>query len=280
MAWSSSVQALQVAVNRWASAASFSPICTDGLWGGNTISAVGSALGAIANTLPDQAPASLAMTSQISQDNAAMLAPWIDTMASAAGMPIGMVHCPSGCTCAASVIQQGAKIPSPSIWSQIPLIVKLGGGALIAWLGYRHFKHRRDGGLHGTKIVARGKCEVTGLRGGLVSMRDIKECASVCGSHWFDKGAMRFFRSRVGETGYTDGEGGAYFVSSEQGPYGPRMYSVRRLKDCTFDTIGEFQGYKGRATADRAAKKFAQGKAIATTRHPRDDRSLNGHRRL
>jgi hypothetical protein len=89
--------------------------------------------------------------------------------------------------------------------------------------------------------------------------------------HWFDADTMRFFRSRLAQTGYTacdvwDG-GPAYgrhptapifFVSSEQGPDGVRRWTVRRLDpDGAIETEGEFQGFRSRDAADRAARRFA-----------------------
>jgi hypothetical protein len=70
---------------------------------------------------------------------------------------------------------------------------------------------------------------------------------------------MRFFKSRVGERIYPDGRGGAFFVSSEKGPHGPRAYSVRRYDaaKCGIDTVGEFQAYRNSTQAHRAAKRRA-----------------------
>ena len=78
--------------------------------------------------------------------------------------------------------------------------------------------------------------------------------------HWFSSGAMRFFRSRVGENVY-QGPGGIFFVSSEQfDDSTPRRYTVRRY-DPTADnigTIGEFNKLS-RASAIREAKRLAKG---------------------
>ena len=76
---------------------------------------------------------------------------------------------------------------------------------------------------------------------------------------------MRFFRSRVAELAY-QGPGGTYFVSSERfvasNGYTPgRAYSVRRFDPDTgsVDTVGAFQAYAHRSTADRRARKLARG---------------------
>jgi hypothetical protein len=77
------------------------------------------------------------------------------------------------------------------------------------------------------------------------------------GSHWFDPGTKRFFRTRLGRRGYR-GPGGTYFVTSEQGPRMPRRYTVRRLVGPgRLETVGVFCGYKTAASATRAAKRAA-----------------------
>jgi len=134
--------------------------------------------------------------------------------------------------------------------------------------------------LRGTKITGNwfdkqshgreGKrCEITATGG--ASLRDVKECAAICNSPWFEKGAMRFFKTRLGDKAYADGVGGAFFVSSEQGPHGPRAYSVRRYsaERCSVGTVGEFMGYKTSAQATSAARKLAATSAAG----------LNGARR-
>lgn len=83
--------------------------------------------------------------------------------------------------------------------------------------------------------------------------------------HWFDAGSMRFFRSRLAQGGYrTADRSHVYFVSSEQfedhtGYRAPRLYTVRVMDWQTgdVDTVGEFQAYPNRSTADRAARKLA-----------------------
>jgi len=123
-------------------------------------------------------------------------------------------------------------------------------------------------GLRGTQITGtwgdkrragKGKvCKITAP----ASMHDVRECAEVCGSHFFDKGAMRFFNSRIGERAYADGKGGAYFVTSEKGPDGRRGYSVKRYdpKYCNFETIGRFQQYGTSDQAYAAIKRLSPQK--------------------
>lgn len=74
----------------------------------------------------------------------------------------------------------------------------------------------------------------------------INEVKSRHVGNWFDTSTMRFFNSRVSSTAYLSADSKrSFFVSSEKGPHGPRMYSTR-VQDCAtgkIDTVGEFQGY-------------------------------------
>jgi len=121
------------------------------------------------------------------------------------------------------------------------------------------------------------------------TMDDVKYCANHCGSHWFEPGTMRFFKSRVGGRVYTDGRGGAYFVSSEQGPHGPRSYSIRHYdpKKCAVHTIGKFQQYSSGAVANSIAKKIAaksvkrkRGYKMVSDRYYDSGRQVTRTRRL
>ena len=99
----------------------------------------------------------------------------------------------------------------------------------------------------------------------IIDLYDVKLANAQSGGHWFEPGTLRFFRSRLPQVAY-QGPGGTYFVSSEQfrgsnGARAPRAYTVRRFHPETgdVDTVGEFQAYKHRSTADRAARKLALG---------------------
>ena len=88
----------------------------------------------------------------------------------------------------------------------------------------------------------------------MTTIESIKRAAPI----WFSPDTLRFFRSRVGSKVY-EGPGGVYFVTSEQGPHGPRRWSVRRfLPDKgAVDTVGEFQAYQSLAGAYGAARKLS-----------------------
>jgi hypothetical protein len=59
------------------------------------------------------------------------------------------------------------------------------------------------------------------------TIRQIKQANRAAGQYWFSPATMRFFKSRVLEGVY----GGRYFVTSEKGPSGVRLYSVREVTD-------------------------------------------------
>ena len=74
------------------------------------------------------------------------------------------------------------------------------------------------------------------------SMEDIKRATEDAGRYFFSPGAMRFFKSRVGDTVF-QGIGGIYFVTSEKFDWqSPRNYTVRQFNPETgkIDTIGDF----------------------------------------
>ena len=75
----------------------------------------------------------------------------------------------------------------------------------------------------------------------------IKQANEAIGHHWFEPGAMRFFRSRIGQTVY----GGRFFVTSEQFDYrSPRLYTVRRANDDgSIGTASDFQQFETSAQA-------------------------------
>ena len=89
-------------------------------------------------------------------------------------------------------------------------------------------------------------------------MIEVKSANRVRGHHFFEPGAMRFFRSRIGSALY----GGRYFITSEQfegsnGYRAERAFTVREaLTDGTIETVGAFQAYATRAQALGAIRKL------------------------
>lgn len=93
---------------------------------------------------------------------------------------------------------------------------------------------------------------------------EIKARAAHAGSHFFDKGTIEFFDSRIGRSVF----GGRYFITSEQfhGPDEslPRKWTIR---ECTpqgdINTVGEFQQYATPNDAVQAARSLAEEDADA-----------------
>jgi hypothetical protein len=72
-------------------------------------------------------------------------------------------------------------------------------------------------------------------------IEQIKEASDRAGSHFFSRGAMGFFRSRVLSYVF-HGKGGIYFVTSEKGPNEVRAFTIRKFNpvDADIDTFGPF----------------------------------------
>jgi hypothetical protein len=92
-------------------------------------------------------------------------------------------------------------------------------------------------------------------------METIKRKNAEAGKFFFSDGAMRFFRSRVGQYGYmSTGGKKVYFVTSERFDHkSPRLYSVRvaNMETGDIDEVSEFQEYRSRSGADKRAQSAA-----------------------
>ncbi len=81
------------------------------------------------------------------------------------------------------------------------------------------------------------------------SLADVKAANAAIGGHWFERGSMRFFDTRIESKLMTRGSSGRQvFITSDQyhGSQGsePRKYTIREaLTDGSIDTVGEFQQY-------------------------------------
>ena len=84
------------------------------------------------------------------------------------------------------------------------------------------------------------------------TLAEVEAANKASGNHWFDRDTMNFFETSL----ETDLLVGGFFVSSEQPPHGPRLYSVRRVKNEQghITTIGEFCGWKSKREASAAIK--------------------------
>lgn len=89
------------------------------------------------------------------------------------------------------------------------------------------------------------------------SIAELRELNAINGGHWFSRGAMKFFVTRV-ESGII---GGRYFVTSEQPPHGRRGYTVRSFDTVgRVNTVGELCGWGSREDAMAAAR--SEGVAV------------------
>jgi len=102
------------------------------------------------------------------------------------------------------------------------------------------------------------------------SVDDIRAVMEAAGSHWWESGTMKFFKSRVpmGQTLYRLPDGLVAFVSSEKASFSDptRRWSVRTWnpekwagRGC--DALGDFCGHASRARAVRAIRE-AGGKPL------------------
>jgi len=68
--------------------------------------------------------------------------------------------------------------------------------------------------------------------------------------HWFDRGTMRFFKTKLPRNAY-EGSAGYLFVTRETNPNDESRYSVRQMDPETGDveTCGEFHKYRTREAA-------------------------------
>lgn len=94
---------------------------------------------------------------------------------------------------------------------------------------------------------------------------DISDIRFYHRGHFFSRGAMRFFRSRVLPMVY-QGRGGIYFVTSEQfvsstGYVAPRKFSIRRFDPVsgTITTAGAFNEIGTAREARAVARMLAAG---------------------
>lgn len=161
-------------------------------------------------------------------------------------------------------------------WTQAEAIRDLTVSALLDRLDARTLvmDAAQDGAA--TKALSghnssRGETMATALKGGgsrarkrkrgvAKSIAQIKQNAERCGSHWFEKGTLRFFGSRLSHKTFPAASGRCtYFVSSEKQRWdtAARAYSVRKACGCKIDTVGGFQAYKTLKSAQAAAKRAA-----------------------
>lgn len=85
------------------------------------------------------------------------------------------------------------------------------------------------------------------------SIDEIKDANKRLGHHFFTPNALKFFKSRIGETIYH----GKYFITSEKRNDALRLYTIREAKENgSVKTVGDFQQYRTSAAAITAVKKL------------------------
>lgn len=100
-----------------------------------------------------------------------------------------------------------------------------------------------------------------------ISMDSIRAAVASTDSHWFSPSNMRFFRTRLPQSGLKDGRGRLWFVSSEAYLRSPRKYSVRCFSaEAGVSTHGDFNVYATRSDATRAMHR-----AMAASTDPRNN---------
>ena len=91
----------------------------------------------------------------------------------------------------------------------------------------------------------------------LKTIEEIKRANEDSGGHWFEKAAMRFFRTSIAQTVYPAPRG-AVFVTGEKDGDNTRRYSVRYCTDAgRIRTVGGFRQYPTLDEALRGARDVA-----------------------
>jgi hypothetical protein len=91
------------------------------------------------------------------------------------------------------------------------------------------------------------------------TLTQLKQWNKHCGGHFFDRGAMSFFKSKIHKSIVPcKSSRCVLFVTSEQGPDNVRKFSVRKAEGCSIATTASgFQAYRSEADARAAAKQAA-----------------------
>ena len=86
----------------------------------------------------------------------------------------------------------------------------------------------------------------------ITTIAQLRALAQRNGSHWFDRGTMRFFRTKI-ESGVIKGH---YFITSEQSDDDrPRNFTIRSFdKEANIDTIGDFNKHRTKGDALEALR--------------------------
>ena len=98
------------------------------------------------------------------------------------------------------------------------------------------------------------------------TMSELKAANKKLGHHWFERGTMRFFNTRIESQLY----GGRYFITSEtMDPGGPRSFSIREASaDGSIDTVGKFQGFRFKEDARDEIRRLLKVSGVKNRARP------------
>ena len=119
------------------------------------------------------------------------------------------------------------------------------------------------------QVIITSCCDTSSGKGTLalrtyvsVSISDIRaHYGSGAGRHWFDRGTMRFFKTKLPRVAYANNTREvAFFVTRETGPEMPSRYSVRKydFRTRNIETVGDFNSWVSREDATANAKALAE----------------------
>lgn len=90
----------------------------------------------------------------------------------------------------------------------------------------------------------------------VIMFNSIDEIKAAHTGYWFSPDTMWWWGTRVYPDVY-QGDGVTYFISSDEGPHGGRLYSVRcATPNGDIRTVGPFQGYATLDAARGAAERL------------------------
>ncbi len=103
------------------------------------------------------------------------------------------------------------------------------------------------------------------------AFKTVSDIRAVHKGHWFDRKTMKFFGSKLYPTIY----GGKYFITSEQPPHGPRVFSIRAYDQVNDDisTVGQLGQYATLKAAKDAVKDLTLRKNPGYSWHKKEEES-------
>lgn len=91
------------------------------------------------------------------------------------------------------------------------------------------------------------------------TLADVRQANKEIDHHFFDRNTMHFFGTKIESTLYA----GRYFITSEQPPHGPRLFTIREAQpDGQVKTVGDAHGFKFKDDAREAIRALLRGEPI------------------